>query len=136
MSANKNARTMKKMKLDLMNSVVELLGKDIVGSIVTGLAGGLVALKFEEEKLTVTRAFLVLVSGVFGSVYLGNAFCEWMELTEKIADGVKFMIALASMRLFEAIINIANRIKVNPFVVLEILFRRTILKKKDENENK
>ncbi len=99
---------------------------ETISTIIIGLAGGVVALKFEKDRITVGRGIILILSGVVAAIYLGSALCEWLSLNEKICDGIKFIVALSSMRIFEGIMTLADAFKNKPLNIIKTLFTKTI----------
>lgn len=114
--------------------LLDNINGEVISTIIIGLAGGVVSLKFEQDKITLIRAVILLIAGIAGSLYIGSAICEWLDLSSKVCDGVKFIVALSSMRIFEGILNLAEMFKDRPLWFIDKV-RKVIANGNGDNEN-
>lgn len=97
-----------------LQKVVELFSSAMVSAFFAGLAGGIVAIWFEEDKITIRKSIGIIVMGVLGAIYLGGIILAFFKGLESSQNGVRFICGLCAVQLFEAIILMAGMVKRDP----------------------
>jgi len=99
----------------------------------TGLAAGVLSFYFNkpaEGKIKKMDVFVIISSGVVGSVYLGNGLIEYMMWVGDFAQMMRFIIGLTAIQIIRGIIRLSQIFANNPLqlvaIVSSYLFNRDI----------
>lgn len=93
------------MDVDVIASLIEWLlavtGNDlamagVISAFVSSLSGGIFAILFEEEEITISTSIRTVLLGVLLGVYLGGAIGYTFSWTEIPTNTARFLIAFAA----------------------------------------
>lgn len=97
-----------------------------LASLLAGFAGGVVSLSYLKE-LNNGQMFLSVITGALTAGYITPAVLHYVTFPQELENGVAFLIGLTAMNIVPGFINLADRFKTNP---------EMILKNKDNREDK
>lgn len=100
----------------------QVFGHPLALSVIIGLGGGLMALNWQKEKITIRRALLVIYAGVISSVFVGGFFGEWFHMEGESLNFIRFVSSLTALSLFEAIMLLAHQLKNDPIGFIKKFF--------------
>lgn len=86
-------------------------------AFIAGLLGGLISLTYE-HKVSPIRAILMIVAGGTTAGYAFAGLETYFNLSPSYAGIFGFGVGLVAMRLIETLINIAEKVKNDPSVLL------------------
>jgi len=97
---------------------------DMFWVLMTGLAAGVLSFYFnrpEDETIKKFDVFIIVFSGVVGSVYIGNGMIEYMVWTGDFAQMMRFLIGLVSIQLIRGIVKLAQIFANNPMKLIALI---------------
>ena len=89
--------------------------------IVAGLAGGMIALRFEDKDLNWWEATMILLGGTVCAYYFPPIITEYTSFTDRVEPSMGFLIGLISMRVLELFYKLVQLLSSNPKEAIEII---------------
>ena len=97
--------------------------------LISGLIGGIVSLTYE-EKISIQRAILLIVSGAATAAYLQPLAEHYIGIPENISTGLGFVLGLVSMRVIDFLIRNTSKFLQARFIIRENADGKSILRGK------
>lgn len=87
--------------------------------LVSGIIGGIISLTYE-EKISTIRALVMIFVGGATAAYLQPSLQYFFSLDPKFSNGIGFVLGLISMKLTHLLLSIAEKVRKEPIVILQI----------------
>jgi hypothetical protein len=106
------------MNLPLMELIFQK-----TGVLLGGMIGAIVALTYE-SKITITKAFTLLITGTATAYYTSEFAVNYFELDPKHVGAISYILGLIGMRICSAFLSTADYILNHPKILIDIFKKK------------